>query len=468
MRYHATTMVPWLCTLRSLSLSFAVLAAGVRSPAQDLAHRVDALCRPLLLADLAVGFVVGVIDGADQLVRGYGKLAADREAVPDADTLYEIGSVSKVFTGLLLADAAQRGLVALDDPVQKHLPAGVELRPFQDQPILLWHLATHTSGLPRMPRLEAEDPGNPYAHIDDEVMRAIVADARPRRVPGSSYEYSNLGAGMLGWLLVHKDGSTTYDELLRKRITGPLAMADTASVLTAELRARLAPPHDGDGEVSHVWDLAMMAGAGGIRSSMADMLKFMRLQLAPSGPLADAVRLQQQKRHDGQGGIGMALGWHLARDGVSYVHNGQTGGFHAWLGVVPSTSRGVCILTNTSAGQIDTVGERILQALHGSAVAPLQFAAAVAVPREQLQRLVGKYRMAPGTEFDITLDQRGLRAQLTGQPSLRLFAKSPTDFFYRAVEASITFEVEGDGVKALVLHQNGRDLKCRRLPDAGK
>jgi hypothetical protein len=196
---------------------------------------------------------------------------------------------------------------------------------------------------------------------------------------------------------------------------------------------------------------------------MRDMLRFARLQLEPAGALADAVRLTQQKRHDGAHGLAVGLGWHFARDGVTLWHNGQTGGYHAYLAVVPSTRRAVCVLANTARGDVDGLGERIVQRLHGQAVEPQVFEAPVAVDRAVLARLAGRYRMPPGLTFTIELRERGLFAQLTGQPALRLHPRSPGEFFYRAVEASITFEQDREQVRALVLHQNGRDIRCERI-----
>ena len=450
-------------------------------PAQDLAAKVDALAKPLADAGLAASLVVGVLDGDTMLVRSYGKVG---ENAPDGTTLYEIGSVSKVFTGILLADAVTRGVCKLDDPVQSLLPEGVTMPKWEATPVLLWHLSTHTSGLPRLPNMKGSDPSDPYAHFDEAKLFAEVGKARVRWEPGSKYEYSNFAVGLLGHLLAKKQGFASFEALLKERITTPLGMQDTTVALADAQKARMAPPRNADGDAEHLWDLAALAGAGGIRSSVADMLKFARAQFRPAGPLAtlDDVRqpkrsepspadaldepidLAQQKRHDGANGIAMGLGWHFARDGKTRWHNGGTGGFHSYLAVVPGDRRAVCVLSNTTSGLIDQVGERILQHLYGMAVAPPKVEIPVAVERAQLQRLVGKYRMEQGgAMFTITLDDRGLSAQLTGQQACRVHAKSPTQFVYRVVDASLTFELEGDTAKVLVLHQNGEDMKCTRI-----
>ena len=152
------------------------------------------------------------------------------------------------------------------------------------------------------------------------------------------------------------------------------------------------------------------------------MLKFARLQLAlGDAGLGKAVVLSQTKRHDGQNGLAVGLGWHFARDGVTRWHTGQTGGYHGYLGVVPGKARAVCVLTNSGNDAVDAVGERILQHLFGMEVKPPEHELAVAVDRALLQRLVGKYRMSPAMQFDITLSANRLMSQwrIQGKQVLR-------------------------------------------------
>lgn len=429
--------------------------------------RLAAFCEPLVASELVHGLVVGLLDGEHRVVRGFGRLSADDPTTPGADTVFEIGSVSKVFTGLLLADAVVQGLVALTDPVQKYLPDGVTLPMASDQPIELWHLATHSSGLPRLPDMRGADPHDPYAHFDATTLHAALGKLRLRREPGEKYEYSNFGFGLLGHVLTLRAEQPDYASLLRVRITTPLGMPDTVVDLDADRRARLAPPHAASGEPDHLWQLAALAGAGGMRSTMQDMLRFAAAQLDPPPTLAAAVRSTQERHHDGQNGIAMGLGWHLARDGITMVHSGQTGGYHSYLAVVPSTDRAVCILTNTACGEVSQVGERLVQLLHRADVEPLAFAAPFAVERKVLEGYVGTYRNDAGLEFRITLGARGLSAQLTGQPALRIHATAADSFRYREVDARITFVVDGQAAKALTLHQNGREQRFVRLADGG-
>lgn len=453
--------------MRSLLLVCVATSVGAaQSGNSTLAAKVDSLCQPLIAAEIAVGFVVGVIDGETTLVRGYGRLAPGRDGAPDGDTIYEIGSISKVFTALLLADAVERGEVSLDDPVRRFLPESVTMPAVADQPVLLWHLATHSSGLPRMPPdFAPAEPRDPYADFDAAKLYASLAAIEVKRAPEAAYEYSNLAAGLLGHVLVLAARADSYEALLQQRICRPLGLESTRVVLDESLRARLAPPHDGDGGMNASWGFDALAGAGGIRSTVHDLLRFMRAQLDPAGtPLAAAIGRSQEKRSTAKGGPAMALGWHFAADGFTLWHNGQTGGYHGFVGLAPSKGKAVCLLTNSATGEVDAVAERVLQHVFGMPVEPPKFETPVAVDRDVLAQYAGDYRMAPAMTFTIEVRPAGLFAQLTGQPSLRVYPRSPTEFFYRAVKASITFERDADGkVTKLVLHQNGRDIPCARI-----
>jgi serine-type D-Ala-D-Ala carboxypeptidase/endopeptidase len=192
-----------------------------------------------------VGIVVGVRRDGETAIVGRGRVADDRPQRPDERTIFEIGSITKVFTAVLLADLAREGLVALDDPVQKHLPEGV-LLPVRGRPITLADLASHTSGLPRLPkglmRRALRERANPYASFTVEDLHAAIPVTRPRREPGRKMRYSNYGAGLLGHVLALRAG-TSYEQLVADRITGPLGMTDTSIAVAGEKLSRFAQGH---------------------------------------------------------------------------------------------------------------------------------------------------------------------------------------------------------------------------------
>src|SRR2546427_61949 len=224
---------------------------------------------------LGVGLVIGIADERGARVVGHGKMDNGTSADVDGDTLFEIGSITKVFTALLLVDMVERGEMKLDDPVQKYLPASVRMPTYQCKQITLLHLATHTSGLWRgrdnlSPR-SWRDPDQ--ADYTVEQLYAFLSHYTQRRAPGIQQEYSNLGMQLLGHVIALKAGKD-YETLVIERICQPLGMDSTLITLTPELRSRLAIGHAIPGRPVGGMDFLFLPGAGGLRSTANDLLKF--------------------------------------------------------------------------------------------------------------------------------------------------------------------------------------------------
>ena len=454
----------WLIALTTLS--------PLPLRALDLSAKIEPLAKPLVEDGTAVGFVVGVVRDGETQTLGFGETAKGSGTKPDLDTAYEIGSVSKVFTGLLLADAVERGLLKLDDPVQKYLLDDVKLPIADGKPITLEHLATHTSGLPRMPsNFKPANPMNPYADYTVAQLHEFLSGHKLRRPPGE-HEYSNLAMGLLGQVLARQAGCS-YEELLNKRITGPLGMTDTRITLDDALRKRLAAPYNASLKPEQNWDLNTLAGAGGIRSTVRDMLKFAQANLDDAQPLAAAMRLARTKRHDMPGGRAIGLSWMRAGDGMTWWHSGMTGGYHAWLAVTPDLKLGTVVLSNTATPKVSELGEQITQVAAGLDVKPKARLKAIDVDRAVLATYVGRYELAPSFILTVTLEDGGLMVQATGQGKAPIFASSQTEFFYKIVDAQITF-VPGPAEKdaagkakpttaaKLILHQGGMSREAPR------
>lgn len=242
------------------------------------------------------GIVIGILRGGDQWVAGYGSCDAGQQS-PDEDTIFDIGSVTKVFTTLVLSDMVLRGEVALDDPAQKHLPSTLQMPKWRGQEITLFHLATHTSSLPRLPAnlwKTIQDQVNPYAHYQVRDMYKFLSGYKLKRPIGSRVEYSNLGIGLLGHILGLVAG-TSYEELVSERVGRPLGMNSTAITLSPEQQGRLAPGHTSRGNVTANWEIPALAGCGALRSTARDMLRFMAASMnRATSPLAEAARLCQR------------------------------------------------------------------------------------------------------------------------------------------------------------------------------
>ena len=422
----------------------------------------------------SVGIVAGMIAPNARTVVSYGALEKGDPRVLNADTVFEIGSVSKVFTSLLLADMVERGQVSLTDPVAKYLPAGVKVPQRNGQQITLQDLATHTSGLPRLPgNLKPKDPLNPYADYSVAQLYEFLASYELPRDIGSKYEYSNLGGGLLGHALALR-AAMDYEALMRARIAAPLNMKDTTITLSPEMKARLAVGHNGELKAVPNWDLPTLAGAGAIRSTANDLLKFVAANIGDTKtPLAPAMAAMLKVRRPASPGLEIALGWHILTStpgGDSIVwHNGGTGGYRSFIGFNPKTHIGVVVLSNTStAAGVDDIGVHLLNPkaplLTAAAFQPPKQRKEIAVDPKLLDRYVGKYELAPNFALTITKEGDKLFATPTGQPKAQLFAEGEKEFFLKIVDAQVSFDVDAAGaVKQLTLHQAGHDMPGKRV-----
>ena len=336
-----------------------------------LKERIDAIVRPYVSSPNNVGVVVGVIKDGGTLTAGYGRMRFKGATAPDGSTIFEIGSMTKVFTATLLAEMAAAGMVSLDDPVEKLLPASASVPKYQGTRISLLHLAAHTSGLPRLPdNLAAapQDMRNPYASYTAERMYAFLAKHELRRSPGLKYEYSNLGGGLLGHSLSLKCG-TTYEKAVTSRICRKLGMQDTLVTLSEQQKKRLAQPHMFLGMPAGYWDFDALAGAGALRSTADDILKFLAANLGvPKTGLSDVMKACHviRAKTDVEG-LSVCLAWHVVEIGngksQALWHNGGTGGFRSWMGFVKESGTAAVVLSN-SANDVDLIGLGILEMLN--------------------------------------------------------------------------------------------------------
>ncbi len=446
----------------TLALALGLCAPLLSQPAPVLDEKVRQLAAAKVAAGVYPGLVIGVVSGGRQEIAGFGSAADDRKREPDGNTVYEIGSVTKTLTALLLADAVERGEATLDQPVQQLLP-DYTIPKSGDRAITLLDLATQTSGLPRLPdNLLPKDPTNPYADNTPLRLKEFLATCRLSRTPGEGYEYSNLGFGLLGQALAAR-AHLPYEELMKKRIAVPLGMPDTAIALSPGMAERFAPGHDAAGKPAPAWDLGALQGAGAIRSTARDLLAYVAVHLRKGdGPLSkalSAVTRPERPTEDARRRIGLA--WQIdSRRGPAIVwHNGMTGGYASFVGFTADGERGVVVLTNVSRD----VGEIAFEALlpDSKATAPRRERT---LPPQALAEYVGRYRLSPGFDLVVSAADGGLSAQATGQPSIAIFNSAPDEFFYKVVDAQLTFERDAAGkIKGVILHQNGRDMPAPRV-----
>jgi CubicO group peptidase (beta-lactamase class C family) len=345
---------------------------AVEGKAQPIRALVDSLGQELV-ADHPGGAVIGVVEDGDQTVVGFGAMGPS--GTPPAQTLFEIGSITKTFTGLLLAEAVERGAVGADDPVTQYLPDSLNVRAYEGRPITLVQLVTHRSGLPRVPAnlLPPVNPADPYAHYTVADLYAFLEGYQPSSPPDAAYAYSNLGMGLLGHALAWQ-ADTSYAALVQQRITVPLGLDDTRMDLTPAQQDRFARGYNPAGAPTPPWHIPTLAGAGALRATATDMLSYVRAHLAAADttllgramqrattPIAD-VDLGDNAAFTGTR-IGYA--WHMTpRDGQTVVwHNGGTGGFSSFIGFNRATGQGVVILTSAGgmASQATSAGFTLLE-----------------------------------------------------------------------------------------------------------
>jgi CubicO group peptidase (beta-lactamase class C family) len=435
----------WMAVTSTVSLQAADIAE-IRS---IMANRVE--------SGRAVGIVAGVIDQKGRQVIASGKVSLEGPQQPDGDTVYEIGSVTKVFTSLILADMIEKGEVKADDPVAKFLPATVKVPSRNGRQITLLDLSMQVSGLPRLPdNLKPADPANPYVDYDAAKLYDFLSRYTLTRDPGEKYEYSNLAVGLLGHALALKAG-ISYEELLRRRIFDPLGMRSTSMTLSEAQKNRLAPGYSASLQPVKNWDFAVLAGCGAVRSTVNDMLKFVAANLELTDtPLKSAMRrMRSARKETGMPDVDIGMAWHVFTkfDTQIWWHNGGTYGYRSFVGYNPAKKEGVVVLCNTFVDN-DDLGKHILESRYPVS----SFHKEVQVDAAVLEPYAGEYELAPTFKIAVTREGARLFIQATGQPRVEIFAQSESEFFLKVVDARITFLKDG-----LILHQNGMDQKAKKV-----
>jgi CubicO group peptidase (beta-lactamase class C family) len=422
----------------------AVTAAAGPAPAADPAYQKVLGSR--VAAGAGLGIVVGVIDHGQSAIYTAGSTG---NAVPlDDHTVFEIGSVTKTFTATILASMVRDGSVRLDDPVAKYLPATVHVPSRNGKVITLLNLATQHSGLPRLPSNLNAASSDPYAHYTKQNLYAFLNGYKLTRDPGKSFEYSNLGVGLLGVALANR-AHLSYPALLRARVLAPLGMNDTSVEVVGSTPARMAAPHTMEGDPANTWHFDALAPAGGITSTAADMLKYLRCNMG-EGPLAATCLFAQQPR-DTIPGNHIGLVWWTGNTRHIIHHGGDTLGFHAAVEIAPDRTRGAIALVNGGMPVEDVAAHAFDPTIPVTADVPETNDPAV------LDEYVGTYVHKDGTKYVVTRRGGQLYAKLAEQETVRVYTAGKDRFVYHVVDAQIDFTRDAHGkVNALVLNQGGK------------
>ncbi len=356
------------------------------------------------------GIVVGIIEsnGATNF-HSYGVKSLKTKEAVDKNSVFEIGSISKAFTGILLADMVLKNKMKLDDPLQKHLPEGIIAPTRNGETIKLVHLANHTSSLPRMPsNFSPANMANPFADYSEKQLYDFLESYELTREISSQYEYSNYAMGLTGHILAFKN-NMTYGQLLTKVITKPLGLEDTGITLTPTMKKNLAMGHSGGVEVeSWTWEEPTLAGAGAIRSNAVDMLEFLAVNMGiKKNDLYPAMQLAHKNSGKEEKEPIVGLGWHtMVFDDTEIVwHNGGTGGYRTFAGFIKGGDKGVVVLSNSNTG-VDDIGIHILH------------------PESPLNEI----KPSIATKIQKVIDEEGVEAGLKAYSGLKKNRASKFDF----------------------------------------
>ncbi len=456
-------------SLRRRTLLSAALAGSVSgrgASAQSQADPVHDLLAAQVEDHNVVGYVAALTGPTRSRVITAGTADTGEGRALDGSSMFEIGSITKVFTALLLMDMAHRGEVALADPVANYLPPEGRPPAFDGKPITLLDLVTYTSGLMRMPdNFKPADLTNPYADYTVAQLYRALSATPPRYYPGSHYEYSNLGFGLLGHVLALRTGRS-YEDLIVSRICTPLALNSTRITLTPAMQERLVIGHDSGLRRAANWDLPTFAGAGALRSTADDLARFLdAAQGRLASPLAPAFATMLDVRRQTDIPFDVAAaGWFVRsqRDDELVWKDGGTGGYSSFIGYSTRSGHGVVLLANTASGLMTpAIGCHLLNAAFSVPELPRQ----VAIDPAKLAVFAGRFALTPKVTITATPKDGRLMVRLTGQDEAEVFPESDTTFFYRIVNAQLTFIPGADGMAdAVILHQNGRNLRAPPIP----
>ena len=411
---------------------------------------------------------------AEKSVRfvNYGNLSKESSsAMADENSIYEIGSITKMFVGVLLADAVKRGEVKLDAPISAYLPKTVKTPKFNGKEITLLDLATHSASLPRLPNnFMPKDNANPYIDYTAKNLYSFLSNYKITREIGVQYDYSNLGIGLLGHILSLR-AKMPLEQLLSSRIFKPLAIKDTSFALPTAKKSRHAQGFDENNQPTSLWFFDSLAGAGAIRSTSIDMAKFIS---AAAGiiktPLVDAFLEAQKVRRQGQNDrVKIGLGWNNVEvyGTEFYWFGGGTGGFRSYIVIDTKQKKGAYLVNNSGQDLMSAFLESIAFNYLQPKIpiqTPLPPKKEITLSEDILQKYVGEYQVTPDISIFITREGKQLFARASGQDRFEIFAEKEDEFFAKIAGITISFKKDEDGkINKLIITQNNDGTPAQKV-----
>ena len=373
----------------------------------------------------------------------------------DERTAFEIGSITKTMTAALLAEIIARGEIAIDTPLAKLLPAGTEIPSFNETHITVGNIVTHTSGLPSFP-WPITDLSNPYARLTEADLLDTLAYTRLKWAPGSKREYSNFALMVLSYALAKSSGRD-FETLLRERLLSPLGM-DGTFIVTRPSAVRIAAGHLSNSKPTGPWDVRVdLAGAGGVRATLPDMVLYLEGQLGMCASSVTPVLAQTQEKIAGLGSQATSMVWETlsTENGRKFVmHPGGTGGFSSFLAFDRAAKCGLVLLSDTALTDVGGLRRLAMHLLDPSLPAGTPRTKATAEPM-LIDALAGRYRLPMG--LDMELRRRGdkLTIQTDGEPELEMEYDSAGEFYPLEFDAILQPRPKVDGTFTFTWYQLG-------------
>jgi CubicO group peptidase (beta-lactamase class C family) len=441
--------------LAILTPSFAGTQTGL--PSDDEIRKI--LAERVGENEKAIGIVVGVIDPQGPRIISYGHRNADDARPLDGDTVFEIGSVTKVFTALLLTDMVEKNEVALADPAAKYLPADLKVPQRKVRSITLVDLATHTSGLPFMPENAPplNDPAaSKYSAAD---LKQYVASYQFKRDIGAEWEYSNIGYWILSEALSSRGGKS-YEDLVRMRIVAPLKLRNTDFVLSPEMKSNLAIGHDAAVQpapvISTLGIYSLMPAAGGLYSTVNDLARVLSVAMGyKRSSLAPAIEATLRTRRPMGAGNEQALGWSAIEKGDLIFRDGGTYGYASSIAFDPKKRIGVVVLSN-QVGDVNDIARHLLRPDYPLAKPANTKRTEIKIDSALLDKYAGRYKAEGEGIFIVAREADFLTIESPadwGLPKLRIRPESQQDFFATELPLRVTFQTDSDSkVRSLTIY----------------
>lgn len=442
-------------------------------PSSGLQAKIDQYMNAAAEYEHFMGSIL-VAKGDDIIIaKGYGMADVGKKIPVTADTRFRIGSVTKQFTAMAILMLQAEGKLDIHDSVCKYVPKCPEAW----QPITIYNLLTHTSGIPSFTSFPNYMQVRSQSMTPEQLL-ALFRDKPLEFKPGTKFSYSNSGYVLLGYIIERVSGEG-YGQFLEEHIFEPLGMQDSGyakSHPTAKSFAKGYRYAGDEYQPASFVDMSVPFSAGALYSTVRDLYTWDRAldagKLLPQSLHKLMFAPQVSVRGDlaeltgGDEAVHYGFGWFVKEEfgRKLYSHEGGIAGFTSFNGWFPTEHVYIIVLDNMSSPRIFKVARDLAAIVFGEEYKIPKPFEEIDLPTKALEKFVGTYQMAPELFMTVTRSDGHLKAQLTGQPAIPIYPESATRFFAKAVRAEIVFQVNEQGrVTGLALHQNGREINGNRV-----